>query len=287
MNQIYIGQSSWYAKLEPIGRSACSCWTFWYESLAKFSERTYWYSSWCYVSLISTKYFVLTKSEFVKVYKANITNRTFFGCVKELNNCAVWGNITSSFKNAIKLWYESEIFYLFVQNRYDLNTLKKLFTIKWGRWRPPPLPTISKPLYGVWNTYQHSRGYYLDPPVWPLVMFFAILHLCEPPKNPTRIEGQHTRRNFPHNLCYTGKYKDKHQITDYSVYGKWKASPTRFDFFKVKIKSFRMYSYTLTNKYKCMIHSMGFIAFKKEVTWSTTMGEYMLNFYKLYYLLYS
>lgn len=129
MNQIYIGQSSWCAKLEPIGQSAYSCWTFWYESLAKFSESTYWYSSWCFVSLISTKYFVLTKTELVNklVFKTNITNGTFFVCVEELNNFKVWGNITSPLKNAIKLWHESEIFYFFVQNRYMLNTSKKLF----------------------------------------------------------------------------------------------------------------------------------------------------------------
>lgn len=114
MNQIYIGQSSWYAKLEPIGRSAHSCWTFWYESLAKFSQRTYWYSSWSSVSLITTKYFVLTKTELVNklVYKANITNKTYFVCVKELNNFTVWGNITSSFNNAIKpvAWIRNLLF---------------------------------------------------------------------------------------------------------------------------------------------------------------------------------
>lgn len=87
---------------------------------------------------------------------------------------------------------------------------------------PPPTLVdhkLSKPLYGVWNTYQHSRGYYLDPPVWPLMMFFAISHLCEPPKDSTRIEGQHPRINSPHSLCYTGEYKDKHHIKAYSHTG--------------------------------------------------------------------
>ena len=100
-------------------------------------------------------------------------------------------------------------------------------------------------------------------PLWFLfVGIFEILCLCQPPEKPTRLEGQHQRRNCQ----YTGEGHYKHPKSIYVVYGQWGTSPIWYDFQNYVKQNFK-YVLKLWNKIKTfLIYTSCFIAFwKKEV----------------------
>ena len=90
--------------------------------------------------------------------------------------------------------------------------------------------------------------------------------LYQPSCWPSRLEGQHPRRNCQYTRWYDGEGHGKHQKSVYSVYGQWGTSPTWCNFENIVKQNFKCVSSLWNKNTTFMINKTSFIAFwKKEV----------------------